>query len=156
MFTPVIIMVVILLVITVLLAIADKLLVSYGDCKVTVTKEDEQKDFTVQGGGTLLSALVENGMSIPAACAGRGSCGYCKVNVSSGGGDILPTEEVFISKEEARQGARLSCQVKVKEDLTIHVPDLLTTVKNMVRNGTFDTKLKWRFVLGEGSIIVST
>ena len=149
MFTPVWIMVAVLFVITVLLAIADWLLVSYGECKVTVTKEDDEKEFVVQGGGTLLSALVENGMNIPAACGGRGSCGYCKVNVASGGGDILPTEEVFVSKEEKRQGTRLACQVKIKEDLAIHVPDLLTTVKTMVRNGTIDTKLKWRFVLDE-------
>ena len=135
-----------LLVITVLLAIADKLLVSYGECKITVKEQDETKEFVVDGGGNLLTALIDNGMSIPASCAGRGSCGYCKVNVSSGGGQVLPTEEVFISKEEEKLGARLACQVKVKNDIELYVPDILTTVKSMVKAGTFDTRLKWRFV----------
>lgn len=143
---PVLIMVLILLVITILLVIADKLLVSYGECTISIKEEDEEKKFTVQGGGTLLSALIGNNIQIPASCAGRGSCGFCKVQLSSGGGQLLPTEELFTSKEERRAGTRLACQVKVKEDLQLYIPDLLTSVKSMVKNGTFDTKLKWRFI----------
>ncbi len=139
----------ILFVVTVILAIADKLLVSYGECKIKVSKEGATKEFTVDGGCSLLTALIDNGMKIPASCGGRGSCGYCKVNISSGGGEMLPTEEVFIGKEEKRAGARLACQVKVKNDIELFVPDLITTVKSMVKNGTFDTKLKWTFRTGE-------
>jgi NADH:ubiquinone oxidoreductase subunit E/ferredoxin len=144
--TTVIIMIAILLVITVLLIIADKLLVSYGTCRISVKEEEETKAFEVQGGGNLLTALLDNGISVPAACAGRGSCGYCKVNLSQGGGQMLPTEEIFISKEEERVGTRLACQVKIKEDIELYIPDLITTVKTMVKNGTFDTRLDWRFV----------
>jgi len=146
---PVAIIVVILFVITVLLSIADKLLVSYGECRIKVKKEEEEKEFVVQGGATLLTALIDNGMQIPASCGGRGTCGYCKVNVKSGGGQILPTEEIFIDKEDETQGARLACQVKIKEDVELFVPDLLTTVKSMVKGGTFDTRLKWRFLMDD-------
>jgi NADH:ubiquinone oxidoreductase subunit E/ferredoxin len=149
---PILIMVSLLFVVTILLAIADKLLVSYGECRISVKKQDEEKEFVVQGGSTLLAALIDNGMKIPASCGGRGSCGYCKVSVRSGGGQVLPTEELFISKDEQRLGTRLACQVKVKNDLEIFVPDLLTTVKAMVKNGTFDTKLKWRFVRKKPSV----
>jgi NADH:ubiquinone oxidoreductase subunit E/ferredoxin len=143
---PIAVMVSLLLVITILLALADKLLVSYGRCRISVEKEGEKREFEVQGGGSLLTALIDNGIPIPASCAGRGSCGYCKVNLRRGGGQMLPTEEIFISKDEARLGARLACQVKVKEDIELFVPDLISTVKTMVKNGTFDTRLKWRFV----------
>ena len=145
-FAPVIIMVCILCTITILLAIADKLLVSYGECKVSIKEEDSTKEFVVQGGGTLLSTLISNGVKISAPCGGRGSCGYCKVALSKGGGELLPTEELFISKKEAKVGTRLACQVKVKEDIDLFIPDLITSVKTMIENGTFDTKLKWKFL----------
>jgi NADH:ubiquinone oxidoreductase subunit E/ferredoxin len=151
---PVLIMVLILLVITVLLVIADKLLVSYGECDISIKEEDEEKKFTVQGGITLLSALIDNNIEIPASCAGRGSCGFCKVQLSSGGGQLLPTEEIFTSKEERRDGVRLACQVKVKEDLEMRIPDLLTSVKSMVKNGTIDTKLKWKFMNTPSPVII--
>ena len=106
-YLPILIIVVILFVITVLLSIADKLLVSYGDCRIKVKKEDEEKEFVVPGGATLLSALIDNGMQIPASCGGRGTCGYCKVNVKCGGGELLPTEEIFVSKEEEQAGAQV-------------------------------------------------
>jgi NADH:ubiquinone oxidoreductase subunit E/ferredoxin len=130
---------------TVLLLIADKFLVSYGECKVSVEKEEGKDEFIAQGGSTLLSILIDNGMSIPASCGGRGSCGFCKLNVKSGGGDILPTEEMFISKEEKKTGTRLACQVKVKEDIELFVPDLISTVKGMADTDTFDTRTKWTF-----------
>ncbi len=146
MFTPVLIIVSILFVITVLLSIADSLLVSYGTCKISLKEEGAEKEFSVQGGGTLLSALIDNDVEIAASCGGRGSCGFCKCQLSQGGGEILPTEELYISKDERKLGTRLACQVKVKEDISLYIPDLLTSVKYMVKSGSFDTKLKWRFV----------
>ncbi len=143
---PVGIITAILLTLTIILLIADKFLVSYGDCKISVEQEDGTDEFVVQGGSTLLSILIDKGMEIPASCGGRGSCGFCKLNVKSGGGDILPTEEMFISKEEKKTGTRLACQVKVKNDVELFVPDLLSTVKGMATTNTFDTRTKWTFV----------
>lgn len=144
-FVPVIIINLILLIITILLAIADKLLVSYGECKITVHQEDEAKEFTVHGGSYLLTNLTENKIKITSSCAGKASCGYCKVWLK-GGGPILPTEEIFMSREEKLTGMRLACQVKVKEDLDIYIPDFLTTVKSIVKNKTYDPKLRWQFI----------
>ena len=151
---PIGIITAILFTLTVILLIADKFLVSYGDCKVSVADEDGDKEFTVQGGSTLLSILIDQGMEIPASCAGRGSCGFCKLNVKSGGGDILPTEEMFISKEEKKTGTRLACQVKVKEDIELFVPDLISTVKGMAVSDSFDTRSKWTFER-EGQMLVA-
>ncbi|MEJ2135033.1 MAG: NAD(P)H-dependent oxidoreductase subunit E [Desulfofustis sp.] len=151
---PIGIITAILFTLTVILLIADKLLVSYGDCKISVADEDGDKEFTVQGGSTLLSILIDQGMEIPASCAGRGSCGFCKLNVKSGGGDILPTEEMFISKEEQKRGTRLACQVKVKEDIELFVPDLISTVKGMSESDSFDTRTKWTFER-EGQMLVA-
>ena len=145
-FVPVLIISLILLIITILLAIADKLLVSYGECKITVHKDDEVREFTVEGGSFLLSDLTANKIDITSSCAGKASCGYCKVKLLSGGGSILPTEEIFMSREEKTSGMRLACQVKVKDDLEIHIPDFLTTVKGIVKNKTYDPKLRWQFI----------
>ncbi|MHC4114624.1 MAG: NADH-quinone oxidoreductase subunit NuoE family protein [Planctomycetota bacterium] len=145
-FTPVIIITLILLIITILLAIADKLLVTYGQCKITVHQEDETKEFEVEGGSYLLADLAENKINITSSCAGKATCGYCKVKLLNGGGLILPTEEIFMSREEKHSGTRLACQVKVKDDLEVYIPDFLTTVKTIVQNKTYDTKLRWQFI----------
>jgi NADH-quinone oxidoreductase subunit E len=145
-FTPVLIISLILLVITILLSIADRLLVNYGECKITVHQEDEAKEFVVQGGSFLLTDLSAHKINITSSCAGKASCGYCKVRLLSGGGEILPTEEIFMSREEKRSGMRLACQVKVKEDLEVFIPDFLTTVRTIVKNKTFDPKLRWKFI----------
>ena len=141
---PILIMDAILLVVTVLLAVADRLLVTYGECRISVTHEDEVREIRAQGGDYLHSILSENGIAISSSCGGKATCGYCKVQVMDGGGPMLPTEEMFMSRQEKREGMRLACQVKVKNDIDIHIPDFLTTVKNMVTNGTFDSKLRWR------------
>lgn len=151
---PVIIINGILLVITVALAVADRLLVTYGECKITVQQEDEAKEFTVQGGAFLLSNLTDNNINIPSSCAGKATCGYCKVKVLSGGGPILPTEEIFMSREERLSGVRLACQVKVKGDIEIYIPDFLTTVRTTVENKTYDPKLRWRFVKSDMEEII--
>ena len=126
-FVPVLIISAILLVITILLVIAEKFLVSYGECKITVRKDDEVQEFTVEGGSFLLTDLTSHNIDITSSCGGKATCGYCKVQVLNGGGSILPTEEIFMDRQEKNSGMRLACQVKVKEDMEILIPDYLTT-----------------------------
>lgn len=144
-FTPIIAMDIILVTLAILLSIADKFLVSYGECRITVKHGDERDEFIVNGGNSLLSALIENKIEISSSCAGRGTCGYCKIRVIKGGGPMLPTEEIFMSRHEKHENMRLACQVKVKEDLDIVIPDYLLIVKEMVRNKKFDPKKRWVF-----------
>jgi Na+-transporting NADH:ubiquinone oxidoreductase subunit F len=142
-FGPILAMNGILVVLTILLLIADRLLVSYGECKITLRRGDEKEEFTVQGGNSLLSGLIENRVEISSSCAGRGTCGYCKVRVVKGGGPILPTEEIFMSRREKQENMRLACQVKVKEDIEIVIPDYLTIVREMVLNKKFNPTKRW-------------
>lgn len=133
----------ILLTITILLIIADKLLVSYGTCKIVVEKDGEDTTFEVEGGQPLLSYLVDAGVEISSSCAGKGTCGYCKVQVPEGGGVILPTEEIFMSRAEKARQMRLACQLKVKNDIRIVVPNYLEIVREMVENKNFDAEKRW-------------
>ncbi len=89
---------------------------------ITVSINDE-RDLEVPTGGKLMNALAEAGIFVPSACGGGGTCGQCTVKVFSGGGAILPTETSLISKREAQEHYRLSCQVAVKHDMRIGVPD---------------------------------
>ena len=109
-----------------LLSVANRTIANYGEKKIEINKE---KTLTVDGGDTLLSALVEQKIFIPSACGGKGSCGYCKVQVLTGGGDILPTELGYVTKDEQAEGIRLSCQLKIREDLQIQIPEELFSVK---------------------------
>lgn len=77
---------------------------------------NKEKEFPASCGGTLLDALSENKIFIPSACGGKGTCGHCKVKVESGGGETLPTEENFLSRQEKNEEVRLACQVKVREE----------------------------------------
>ncbi len=123
MILPLVIMNAILLVIAIVLIISEKYLVTYGECKITINKE---KILAVQGGNTLLNYFADNKIFVPSACGGKATCGYCKVEVLSGGGHILPTEEVFIPRQDRIKGVRLACQVKVKNDIDVLIsPDLL-------------------------------
>jgi len=109
-----------------LLSIANKTVGNYGEKTVTI---NDEKDYVVEGGETLLSALIEENIFIPSACGGKGSCGYCKVKVLEGGGQFLPTEKGYVTEEERDQGVRLSCQCKVKEDMRIEIPEELFNVE---------------------------
>jgi len=142
-FIPVLVMNGLLLVITIVLLIADKLLVSYGECKISVLEGDEVKEISVDGGINLLTALNDNGFDVSNSCGGKGSCGYCKVQVPEGGGQILPTEEIWMSRQEKLNNMRLACQVKIKNDITIEIPDFLTVVHQMVLSKNFDANKKW-------------
>ncbi|MCR9093961.1 MAG: NADH:ubiquinone reductase (Na(+)-transporting) subunit F [bacterium] len=97
-------------------------LVQSGNVKILIN-EDPDKALTTAAGSTLLNTLADNGIFIPSACGGQGTCGVCRVKVHEGGGSILPTETGHINRGEAREGCRLSCQVKVKEDMEIEIPD---------------------------------
>lgn len=126
-----------------LLQLAGRYLVNFKPC--TVSLSDGSQRFTVDGGGNLLTALLDHQIKIPAACGGKGMCGYCKVRVLKGGGALLPTERPFLSRRDIATGIRLACQVKVREDVEVAVPDFLDVVSEIVRNGTYDKKAKWRF-----------
>ncbi len=110
----------------VIMVIADATIANYGEVTVTVNDEDQ---LTVQGGKPLLGSLMEQKLFIPSACGGRGSCGLCKVKVTSDVGDYLPTELPWISEEEQKQNIRLSCQLKVKSNIAIQIPEELFNVK---------------------------
>lgn len=109
-----------------ILLLAKKYLVAAGEVTITINGE---KQLRVAQGGTLLGTLAANQIFIPSACGGKGSCGVCKVHVQEGGGSMLPTETGFINRGQAREGIRLSCQVKVKNNLKIEVPHELFEVR---------------------------
>ena len=111
-----------------LLMIARRQLVATGDVTITVNG-DAEKALQTSAGSTLLGTLSDNQIFIPSACGGKGSCGVCKVKVLDGGGAILPTERSHISRGEVRDCVRLSCQVKVKQDLDIEIPPEIFNVR---------------------------
>lgn len=94
-------------------------LVASGPVKIMI---NAQKEIEVPAGGKLLGALADAGVFVSSACGGGGTCAQCKVKVTDGGGEILATEKDHINKKEAREGERLSCQVAVKQDMTVEVP----------------------------------
>ena len=96
-------------------------LVATGDVTITIN-DDPDKALKTAAGGTLLKTLSANKIFIPSACGGKGSCGVCKADVTEGGGSLLPTEAGHINRGEAREGVRLACQVKVKQDMKIELP----------------------------------
>ncbi len=103
-----------------ILMAAKSRLVASGDVTILVN-DDPDKAITTSAGRTLLDTLAGEKIFIPSACGGQGTCGVCKVHVHEGGGALLPTETGHVSRREAREGCRLSCQVKVKEDMKIEL-----------------------------------
>lgn len=117
----------IVLVLVVLLLFAKKFLVNSGS--VTISINDGQKTLRAAAGKSLLATLSENGVHLSSACGGKGSCGQCKVQVTEGGGEMLPTEAVHFSRKQIKDNWRLGCQVKVKNDLEIKVDPSALEVK---------------------------
>jgi len=109
-----------------LIELADIFIADYGECRITINRE---KELVVQGGNPLLFSLMEEGIFIPSACGGKGTCAYCKVRVLDGGGPILPTETPYLTEEEQAEKVRLSCQVKVRNDMAIELPEELFLIK---------------------------
>ncbi len=109
-----------------IISFAEKKLLPQGDVKILVNKD---KNITIKPGGTLLSALSSKSIFLPSACGGGGTCAMCKCQVFDGGGDILPTELSHINRSEAKNNWRLGCQVKVRSDMDIKIPDEIFSIK---------------------------
>jgi len=114
-----------LLLVFVLLTAKSKLAPS-GPVNINV---NDEKDMEVSSGSTLLSTLGDNELFLPSACGGGGTCIQCKCIVKEGGGAILPTEEPHFTRKEIAEGWRLGCQVKVKEDMKIEIPEEVFGIK---------------------------
>ena len=108
------------------ISIARSKLVSSGDVNIII---NDEKTISVPAGGKLLQTLASAQLFVPSACGGGGTCAQCRVKIHTGGGSILPTEEGHITKREAACGDRLSCQVAVKQDMRIEVPEEVFGVK---------------------------
>ncbi len=117
--------IVIMTLVTVLLYAKSKLTPS-GEVKLTINNENE---LAVEPGSTILTTLSDNGIYLPSACGGGGTCAQCKCQVLEGGGTILPTEKDFFTRREQQELWRLGCQVKIKEDMKISVPKEVMGIK---------------------------
>lgn len=123
----------------------------------TITINDSKDDaLTVSGNPTLLSALAQNEIFLPSACGGSGSCAMCKCKVTDGAGAVLPTELAHLSRKEKLENIRLSCQLKVKEDMAIQVPESIFSIKKVnatvVSNDNVSTFIKELVLEPEESI----
>jgi Na+-transporting NADH:ubiquinone oxidoreductase subunit F len=110
-----------------MLMIAERLLINYGICKLDINAGE--KPLELEGGQTLLASLYSNEIFIPSACGGKGSCGHCKITITSGGGPVLPTETPYLTRKEIRSNLRLACQVKIREDIYVRIPTELLNVR---------------------------
>jgi len=153
--TSIIVFVAIIIILVSVLNIAEKKLLPSGDAKLLINK-DEDKSPCIKPGGTLLNALTNEKIFIPSACGGGGTCGLCKVQVEDGGGQILPTELGHVTRTEAKDNWRLACQVKVRGDMEIKVPEEIfniqkweCTVRSNVNVATFIKELILELPPGE-------
>ncbi|MDA8693263.1 NADH:ubiquinone reductase (Na(+)-transporting) subunit F [Saprospiraceae bacterium] len=118
----------VILILSYMLIIARKKLVPQGSVTITVNG-DTDNPLTVQPGANLLTALSEKNLFLPSACGGGGTCAMCECHIHSGGGDVLPTEMNHLTRKEAAEGKRLACQVKVRENMEIEIPDEIFGIK---------------------------
>ena len=124
--SSIIVFLTVILLLVVILLVAKSYLVASGKVKVTINGD---KELEVNSGASLLSTLAENGVYLPSACGGKGSCGQCKCQVVEGGGEILDSEKGHFTRKQIKDNWRLGCQCKVKGDLAIKVPESVLGVK---------------------------
>tara|TARA_B110000263_G_scaffold199362_1_gene178382 strand:+ start:484 stop:1716 length:1233 start_codon:yes stop_codon:yes gene_type:complete len=136
---------IIIIFLVVLLSIAEKKLLPQGNVKILIN-DDEEKSPLVRPGRSLLSSLSSKNIFIPSACGGGGTCSQCKCQVLDGGGDILPTEISHFTRSEIKDNFRLACQVKVKGDMKVKIPDEIFNIKKwectVKRNNNVATFIK--------------
>ena len=124
----VIVFCVIITLLTMMLLYARKKLLPQGEVSIVVNG-DTENPLMVQPGATLLSVLGDSSVFLPSACGGGGTCAMCECHVDSGGGEVLPTEMNHMTKKEAEAGLRLACQVKVRENMEIRIPEEIFGIK---------------------------
>ncbi|MCA9400059.1 MAG: NADH:ubiquinone reductase (Na(+)-transporting) subunit F [Candidatus Omnitrophica bacterium] len=117
----------IIIILIALLSFVESKVSRKGDCKITIN--DESEPLTVESGKNLLSTLSNSKIFLPSACGGGGTCAMCKCQVLEGGGDILPTETGLITRAEQKEHYRLACQVKIRQDMKIRIPDEVFNIK---------------------------
>ncbi len=153
---PILVLSSVSLLLGILLILADKYLADYGECTVRIN--GGQRELRVRGGQSVHSALTANRIFIPSACGGKATCGLCKGRVLDGAGPLLPTEKPFLTRDEIAGHTRLLCQVKIKRDIEIAIPEAYFLVKEFkatvesITPLTHDTRL-FRFRLLEPSEI---
>ena len=134
---------VVILLLVVVLIVAKRYLVTSGDVKILINGE---KEVIAQAGSTLLNTLSTQSIFLPSACGGGGSCAQCRCQVIEGGGEILPTETVHFTRREIKDNWRLGCQIKVKNDISIKMPESILGVKKweceVVSNNNVATFIK--------------
>lgn len=134
-----------ILVLVVILNYATSKLVATGDVKILINGDDE-KSITTPAGFTLLQTLAAEKVFLPSACGGGGTCGMCTCQIDSGGGEILPTEKPHLTRSEIKDNVRLACQVKVKSDMDIRIPDEIFNIQKweceVVSNNNVATFIK--------------
>ncbi|MFW6080955.1 MAG: NADH:ubiquinone reductase (Na(+)-transporting) subunit F [Desulfosalsimonas sp.] len=135
----------VILLLVVLLLFVESRVAQKGESRIAVNG-DRENELSVRTGTSLLSALNANGIYLPSACGGSGSCGQCKCRVSNGGGDILPTELPHLSRSEKKENIRLACQLKIREDLEIEIPPEILAIEKyqaaVVSNRSIGTFIK--------------
>ena len=124
--TSLVVFLVVIILLVIILLVAKKYLVASGNVKALLNGE---KELEISSGTSLLNAMANAGVFLPSACGGKGSCGQCKCQVLEGGGEILPTETVHFTRKQMKDHWRLGCQVKVKGDISIKVPESVLGVK---------------------------
>jgi len=105
----------------ILIVLVESKVAKKGDCKILINNEKEP--LVVAGGSNLLTTLSNNKVFLPSACGGGGTCAMCKCQILDGGGDILPTEKGLLSRKEQKEHYRIACQVKIRQDMKIRIPD---------------------------------
>ncbi len=124
----VVVFILIVLLLAGLIIFAKAKLLPQGDVKININGEE---DLIVKPGGTLLSTLGENKLFLASACGGGGTCAMCTCMVYEGGGEVLPTETNHLNRRQVRENMRLACQVKVKEDMKIRIPEEVFGIKKL-------------------------
>ncbi len=155
--TAIVAFTVIMLLLVFILLFAQSKLVQSGDVRIIING-DESNPVIVSAGTTLLNTLSGQKIFLPSACGGGGTCAMCKCIIDDGGGDVLPTEVGHLSRAEQKEGVRLSCQVKVKQDMHIRIPEEIFGIKKweceVVSNYSVSTFIKEFVVrLPDGEIL---
>ncbi len=124
-----VLMVVVILILVAILLIIKAAITPKG--KVQIDINDGKKVLEVAPGGDVMHTLADNGIFLPSACGGKANCGQCKIQVTEGGGEILPTEVGFFNRKQIKEGWRLGCQVKVKDNLKVKMDESALSVKKL-------------------------